>query len=215
MTVFEAIAAGDVERVRELVRTDPAAAAARDDQGVSALLQAKYNGRDELVPVLREAVEELDFFEACALGDVARVEELLDHDPALVGAIAPDGFFGLSLAAFFGRPDVVRVLIDRGADVERRAEHEHLRVKPIHAAAAGDSTESVRLLVDAGADVNATQPGGFTALMAAAQHGNVEMLELLLERGADASLATDDGRTAAAYAREAGHEALADRIEAL
>ena len=214
MSVFEAIVAGDVERVRELVRQEPGAAAASDEQGVSALLQAKYNGRDELVPVLREAAGELDFFEACAVGDVGRVEELLDHDPTLVRAIAPDGFFGLSLAAFFGQPDVVRALIDRGADVNRRAEHEQIRVTPLHAASAGNDTEIVRMLLDAGADVNATQPGGFTPLMSAAQNGNAEMVELLLERGADASAATDDGRTAATIARDAGHTPIAEAVEA-
>jgi ankyrin repeat protein len=212
VSVIEAIVAGDVERVRELVRDDPAAAAARDEQGVSALLQAKYNGREELVPVLWNAAGELDFFEACAVGDVARVEELLEHDPTLVRAIAADGFFGLTLAAFFGQPEIVRVLIDRGADVDRRAEHEQIRVTPIHAASAGNHTEIVRMLLEAGADVNATQPGGFTALMAAAQNGNAEMAELLLERGADASAATDGGRTAATFAADAGHAALAERL---
>jgi ankyrin repeat protein len=66
------------------------------------------------------------------------------------------------------------------------------------------------MLLDAGADPNAKQEGGFVAVHAAAQNGNRELAELLVQRGADTSLATDDGRTAQAIAREAGHEQLAD-----
>jgi ankyrin repeat protein len=51
------------------------------------------------------------------------------------------------------------------------------------------------LLVDAGADVDVAQPGGFTALHAAAASGNRKLVELLLERGADRNAHLDDGRT--------------------
>jgi ankyrin repeat protein len=212
MTVFEAIVAGDVERVKELVQKDPGVAMARDEQGLSPILQAKYQRRDELVPVLREATAELDFFEACAVGDPDRVEELVEADPTLVRAIAADGFFGLALAAFFGHADVARLLIERRADVNRRSEHEHLKVTPLHAAASGGHPEIVRMLLDAGADVNATQPGGFTALMSAAQNGDAALVELLLARGGDPAARTEEGRTAADFARDAGHADLADGL---
>ena len=213
MAVFDAIEAGNVERVRELVRDDPSAATVRDEHGLSPLLHAKYNAKDDLVPILREAVPALDFFEACAVGEAARVAELVDADPALVHALAPDGFTGLTLAAFFAHADVVRVLLDRGADPNLRARHEHIQVMPIHAAAAGNDTEVVRLLVDAGAELDTTQPGGFTALMSAAQNGNAAAVDLLLERGADGGLAREDGKTAADFARHAGHADIAARLD--
>ena len=57
---------------------------------------------------------------------------------------------------------------------------------PIHSAAAnGGSVEIVRMLLDAGADVNARQPEGFRAIDAARQEGNEELERLLLERGAE------------------------------
>jgi ankyrin repeat protein len=45
-----------------------------------------------------------------------------------------------------------------------------------------------------GADVNARQGGGFTALHAAAASSDAELARLLLAAGADATARADDGR---------------------
>jgi ankyrin repeat protein len=182
--VIDAIVAGHDERVRALAAADPSVAAETDENGVSALLLALYHGRPELAEALRPGKPELDVFEASALGDVGRLTELLDGTPGIVGAWAPDGFYPLGLAAFFGRPAAVRLLLDRGADVRQVARNERIRVTALHAAAAADDVESARMLLDAGADVDAEQPGGLTALDAAIQNGNDELRELLLARGA-------------------------------
>jgi ankyrin repeat protein len=179
--IFDAIAAGDTDRVGQLAE----AAAELNEDGVSALLFAKYYGQEDAVELLRPEKPQLDAYEAAALGETARLRELLDFDPSLVGAYAPDGFTLLGLAAFFKHPDAVRLLLERGADPNQQARHAQIKAHPIHSAAAeGGSTEIVRLLLDAGADVNVEQPGGFTALDAAEQAGNVELMALLRERGA-------------------------------
>jgi uncharacterized protein len=163
------------------------AAAEVNEDGVSALLFAKYHGRDDLVELLRPHKPRIDGFEAAALGDVDRLRELVDFDPSLVSAYAPDGFTLLGLAAFFKHPEAVRLLLERGADPNQQARHAQIKAHPIHSAAAeGGSTEIARLLLDAGADVNVEQPGGFTALDAAEQAGNTELIALLRERGAGA-----------------------------
>lgn len=54
----------------------------------------------------------------------------------------------------------------------------------------------VRFLLDSGADVNAVENNGYTALMNAARKGYVKIVELLLERGADKDKASVDGWTA-------------------
>jgi ankyrin repeat protein len=151
---------------------------------VTPMLQALYEGRADDAERLRAEADELDLFEAAAFGDTGRLGELL-HAGADPDAFAPDGFTPLTLAAFFKRPDAARLLVEHGADVNLRARHEQIQVQPIHSAAAnGGSVEIVRLLLDAGADVDAEQPGGFTALDAARQAGNEELERLLLERGA-------------------------------
>jgi adenosylhomocysteine nucleosidase len=181
--VFGAIEAGDAEQVRALVGADPARAAARNADGLSAVLAAQYRHRPDLVAVLLEAKPDLDVFDAAAVGDVDRLRALLDADRALVHAYAPDGFFPLALAAYFAQPDAVAFLLDRGADPGTAARNPS-KVQALHAAVAGRSAESVKLLLDAGADPNAQQESGFTPLMAAEQHDDREIIDLLLQAGA-------------------------------
>jgi uncharacterized protein len=174
---------------------------------VSELMQALYQGDRERTDRLLAERTELDVFEAAAFGRIERLQELLDDDPELAAALAPDGFTALHFAAFFGQPEAARLLLERGADAGFTARND-MRVQPLHSAAAVDQTEIARMLLDAGADPNETQEGGFVPLHAAAQNGNAELVELLLAHGADRGLATGDGRTSAQIAREAGHEQL-------
>ena len=87
-----------------------------------------------------------------------------------------------------------------------------LRVQPLHSAAAGRHHEVCRLLIAAGADVNATQRDEFTPLHAAAQHGDTELVELFLSAGADPTALTESGATPADMAEAAGHVDIARRL---
>jgi uncharacterized protein len=213
--LIEAIEAGDADRARALLREQPELAGERDDAGVPALLVALYHGAAEIADAVRDAKTELDVFEAAATGDVARLGTLLDRDPELVRAWTSDGFTALHYAVFFDGPQAAALLLERGADANALATHPQLKVRPIHSAAASQQTESARLLLDHGAEVNAPREGGGTPLHSAAFHGDVELAELLLERGAEAVLADDEGRTAADVAAEKGHEELAARLRSI
>lgn len=194
--VFEAIAAGDADRVRALAAADPEVGRERDEAGVSAVLTARYHGRTDLVAALAPEDDALDVWEAAALGRTERLRRLLAENPAGMDEPAGDGFRPLALAAFFGHEEGVRLLLEHGADVGARGTGA-IRTTPLEAAAAADETAIARILLDAGADPQSVQPGGFTPLHAAAQNRNRRLYDLLVERGADPEARADDGRAAA------------------
>src|SRR5262245_31200741 len=206
-----AVTAGDTAEVQRLLAADPTLAAARGDDGVSALLLARYRFDRATMDAILAADPEIDIFEAAALGRLDRLDVALLADPGLVRAYSPDGFTALHLAAFFGKPEAARRLLSAGAPVDAWTRNDFAN-QPLHAAAAGRNVEVCRALLAAGADVNATQHGGFTPLHEAAQHGDDEMVELFLSAGADTTAAAEDGRTPADLAEADGHPDVARRL---
>lgn len=209
--LIEAIKAGDAERVGAILAEEPALVAARDGEGVSALMLARYRFDRAMTDALLAADPELDVFEASTLGYVDRLREALEADRDAPSAFSPDGFTALHFAAFFGKAEAARMLLEHGASVDVYTRNAFAN-QPLHAAAAGRHLEVSRVLIAAGADVNATQHGGFTPLHEAAQHGDVEMTELFLSAGADPAAATEAGETPADLAAAAGHADLAARL---
>lgn len=176
---------------------------------VSPVLEALYRGhRDEAGRLAAD--RSLDVFEASALGRDDRVAELL-ADPSLAQAWSPDGFTALHLAAFLGNARTVRLLLDAGADPCAVARN-GMAVTPLHSAASSRKLDVTALLIAHGADLDAQQQGGFTALHAAAAHADDPMVRQLIDRGANPDLVNDQGRTAADLAEERGHPELAARI---
>jgi ankyrin repeat protein len=117
------------------------------------------------------------------------------------------------LAAFFGKLDAARVLLNKGAPVTTRSTNA-MNNHPIHAASAGGHVEIVKLLLEHGAAANAQQHGGWVALHAAAQHGNVEMAKVLVANGADVSLRADNQQRPIDLALLKGHQGMVDYLEA-
>jgi len=206
-----AVDADDGAAVERLLAAEPGLAHAKGEDGVSAILRALYRRREGALAALVLAAPELDLFEAAALGETARVEEIVAGDPAALGARSPDGFTALHLAAFFDRGPAAALLIEKGADVNAPAENPS-RVAPLHSAAAGRSAAVVGALLRAGADPNARQEGGFVPLHSSAQSGDLPSLELLLSHDADRDAQADDGRTPLDLAVAAGRSEAAERL---
>ncbi len=207
-----AVQRGDTAAVSLWLERNPALAAARAGQGFSLVMLALYYQHPEVARIFIERGAPLDLHEAAAAGALERVRELLDAEPGQVNQPAADGFSALGLACFFGHREVVRLLIDRGADVDQAAANA-LRVAPVHAAAARRDAVILAMLLAAGANPNAVQQKGFTPLHTAASEGQRAMVELLLSHGADPRIRCEDGRLPEDLAREKRHDAVADILE--
>lgn len=209
--LIAAVQAGDADRVTALLAEDPSLANARDASGVSALLLSRYRSDRVVTDALLSADPDLDVFEAAALGYADRLAEHLDADRGAARTVSADGFTALHLAAFFGKVETARRLLDAGAEVNAVSQNA-MRVQPLHSAAAGRHHEVCRVLLTAGADVNAVQRDSYAPIHAAAQHGDDELVELFLSAGADPAARIADGSTPADLAEAAGHPDAAKRL---
>ncbi len=209
--LIEAVLAEDATRVAGLLAEDPSLVSTRDAEGVSAIMLSRYRFDRATTDALLAVDPDLDVFEAATLGYIDRLRERLDEEPGRATAFSADGYTALHFAAFFGKLEAARTLIEAGAHVGVVSTND-LRVQPLHSAAAGRHHEVCRVLIAAGADVNATQRHAFTPLHAAAQLGDTELVELFLSAGADPAMRTADGETPAETAEAAGHVDVARRL---
>jgi ankyrin repeat protein len=176
------------------------------------LIEAVRAGDLSRVAALVEADPSLAIFAAAILGDTAKVDELLTANRSLVSILSSDGWTPLHLAAFFGKDDTARSLLNKGAQVDARSTNA-MQNTPLHAAAAGKHAAVVKLLIERGASVNARQHGGWTALHAAAQNGDVEMARALVDAGADVQSRAENNQTPLDLALTKAQQAMVDYLE--
>ncbi|HWM11780.1 MAG TPA: ankyrin repeat domain-containing protein, partial [Solirubrobacteraceae bacterium] len=134
-------------------------------------------------------------YRALEAHDVDGLRAELDAHPDLVAVVGTNGNDLLGMAGATCDERLVAVLLERGADVHHANVHGWT---PLHQAAYSDLPALARMLLDAGASVEAEARGsGGTPLVVALFWGNVTTAELLAERGVHPS----NLRTAAGLGR--------------
>jgi ankyrin repeat protein len=88
-------------------------------------------------------------------------------------------------AIFSGFPEVMKVMLDRGQDVNEKIEQ---GMTLLHGAAVLGTEEMLDFLIENGAEVNIKGEGGETPLYFAAVQGKLQIVKRLLEKGADTSI---------------------------
>lgn len=161
--VFTAARAGDVETVRRAFEDgfDPSFT---DDDGRTIhqigkaggnvaieLLARDFQARRDRPAAVEQAVNAI--LDAAEKGRADALARLLDAHPDLIDARGGDfwGRTALHMAAWRNRPDCVRLLLDRGADVRIRDHGDNAYA--LHFAADAADLDVVTLLVEAGSDV--------------------------------------------------------------
>ena len=177
----------------------------------------------EVLAHLRDRGAYVDINTAAYTGDLERVRLLLDQDPSLANRVSDyvTYYLGsgapLKNAAAGGHIEIVKLLLERGADPnlpeEGIAPHGHA----LYSAVAAGHFEIARLLLEHGAYPSAAVESSADCLSRAIMNKDEKMVELLASYGATRSVEImayyGDVRTAAAVF--AANPALADDSEAL
>lgn len=122
--------------------------------------------------------------------------ELLIARGSRVDMMDIDGRSILLNAVDSSNNDSLRIILGAGANPNPAVPEGLFRSSPLIAAAIGSKLEMIELLIDFGADINATNPEGWTALLAAIKAQNVECANILLTRGADLDYISQNGHLA-------------------
>ena len=175
-TIFELADKADVDGIREMLATNPAARDLHDEQGRSPLLRAAFAGRGPAFEAILEAGEPTDPWDRL-IGGCA------DGLPA-PDAWSPDGFTPLHLAAFVDNVPAASALLEAGADPNATADMYGapattmaMLLSSCHPAQAGVQSALAETLLDAGAAIEG-------ALMTALSYGYLDVARTLVRRGA-------------------------------
>ncbi len=144
------------------------------------------------------------FVEACWQGRVDIVEYWLNQEgfrpnDEFICSLAGGKASGLFVASDKGRNDVVKLLVEVGADLNQTWNG----VTPLFQASQNAHTEVVQVLVKAGADLNQNW-NGITPLFMASQNGHAKVVQVLVDAGADLNQ-TWNGATPLFQASQNGH----------
>jgi ankyrin repeat protein len=152
------------------------------------------------------------FAKMCATDDVSLLDGMVDLGfdvnrkiPTNSDLVSRSETFPLTFCASNGHLAVAEVLIGAGAEVNAS---EPYVGTALHAACRAGDLAMIRLLLDRGADIEATSDTG-TALHIACGLGNMELIDELLARGADLKARNKSGETP--YERAASEE-VCDRL---
>ena len=148
-----------------------------------------------------------EFLAAVKRGDREGVEQMLDADPALIGAKDERGTSAISLAHYHGQIDVAQALLARRPALD-----------VFEASTVGDAARVHELIDRDGALANAVASDGFFPLGLAAFFKRTGVLTVLLEHGANVHMASKPGGFTplhSAVADDAGHHDVKELVRML
>jgi ankyrin repeat protein len=196
--LLDALRDGDAARIRRAIRAG-APAGAVDNTGSTALMYAAVYADVASMRLLLEKGADPSYANQAgatalmwAIPDEAKVRLLIERGARVNAVSTATGRTPLLIAA--GRPGasaIVRLLLEKGADPKARDKNGE---NAIFRSAYSWDAETLKLLIDRGADINAPSQG-ITPIMEADVTANGAILELLLGRGAEVNSKDPDGFT--------------------
>lgn len=213
----------DIAKIKELVDTGDINAV--DNSDTTALMYAAENGYADIVKSLIQKGANISVYDdnylpivqAVMLGDAKLVKKLIKEGADIEASYTSTYYRSssiLRLASALGNLDIVKILVEAGAEGFSSAFYEEQPTPLMKALSLGNKEvvkflikekhhidtsnkyddapilmtsdiELIKLLIEAEANLEATEMGvGYTALLYAAQRGDMEVVKLLLEAGA-------------------------------
>jgi ankyrin repeat protein len=215
-----AVQRNDTELVARMLRAGADVNAA-NRYAVTPLKLAAINGDAKLLETLLDAGGDVHalgkdgetlLMTVARGGHVEAARLLLERGAEVDARELWHGQTALMWAAAQGHPAMLSELIAHGADVNARSNEEQWErqrtseprdkwlppgsLTPLLFAARENCLGCIPVLVEAGADVNATTPDGISPVVIALINGHYDVAGALLEAGTDPNLADETGRTA-------------------
>ena len=215
-----AVVQDDLGMADQLIRAGANVRAA-NRYGVTPLYLASVNGSAPMIEKLLKAGAdgnapapegETPLMTVARTGSVDAARVLLAHGALVDARESWRGQTALMWAAAENHPAMVRELAAHGADVNARSTVQNWErqttkeprekwlppggLTALLFAARQGALETARMLVEAGADLNLTDPDGTSAVVSAIINGHYDVAGFLLEKGANPNLADKDGRAA-------------------
>lgn len=192
--LIAAIKEDDLPKVEALLKEAGGPIRVQNESGVSAIVLAVYYCRQPIAQALAGQWPPLDIIEAAAVGDLARVRELVSGQRDLARAYSSDGFPAVGLAATFGHADIVKHLIEQGADVNAVATN-GTGYNALTGSVSQRRRDITRILLGNGAKADYRYGPGWSPLHEAAMDGDAEVAALLVDHGAELNARNQDGKT--------------------
>jgi len=184
-----------------------------DDDGVTPLMVASEAGHESVVTLLVAENADVNLADKAGKTAILRAAAIAGSEACVSRLLAAS-------ADVFACPAAGKTLADLAEKkdaacfrlVNEAMSTEGAGRRLLEAAEKGRTDAVRRMLVDGGADADATDEDGWTALHFAAGDGGVDLIELLLEKGLKADARAKDGATPIELAEEEEHD---DAVEAL
>ncbi|KAM8803158.1 M-phase phosphoprotein 8 isoform 2-T2 [Rhynchonycteris naso] len=173
--------------------------------------QKHLDGEDENYYSATDAISSNLLRDAVKNGDYITVKVALNSNEEYnLDQEDSSGMTLVMLAAAGGQDDLLRLLIRKGARVNRRQRNGTTAL--IHAAEKNFLT-TVAILLEAGAFVNVQQSSGETALMKACKRGNSDIVRLVIECGADCNILSKHQNSAMHFAKQCNNVLVYDLLK--
>lgn len=143
--------------------------------------------------------------------DADKVKDLIAQG-ANINEADGSGDYPLVMAAYKGYAEIVRLLLEAGADVT--VVDPGMKATALHAAAYAGRTSAAKLLIEYHIDIDKQGPNnGYTALHDAVWQNNIDTAQVIIDGGANLNIKSHNGQTPLEFAQSRNYRQIAAMIQ--